>query len=60
MRKNSNQCSKIHIMSEDQACKNSDQLDQHIAFHKAMNATYQFSTRFNQKFQNKNPETNNS
>ena len=43
---------KNHITYGDQACKISDQLDQHITFHKAMNVAYQFGTRFNQKNHN--------
>ena len=41
---------KNHIMSEDQACKSSDQLDQHIAFHKALIIKSEISTMSNKKF----------
>lgn len=58
--KNSKPVLKNHIMRGDQACKNSDQLDQDIAFHKALNVTYQISMRFIKKLTNKIPATSKS
>ena len=60
MRKNPNQCSKIHIMYDHQACKKFDQEAQHIEFHKAMNITCQINTRFNQKYTIKKSDINKS